>query len=91
MSEHRKPDFILYAVIEGKNGDKGQWIRFAAAWKASKGYSLKIEDAFRLFAPFNNARVGLALMPFEERQRNQDRDDDDNYDGGSQHRSRDRR
>lgn len=73
---HRKPDFILYLVKEGaKEEDKSSWIRFAAAWKANKGYSLKIEEAFRLFPPFNNPRVGLALMPFEERSSN-DRDND---------------
>lgn len=78
MSEHRKPDFILYIVREGaKDGDKSTWIRFGAAWKASKGYSLKVEESFRCFQPFNNPRLGLSLMPFEERNRNTEDDDDD--------------
>lgn len=65
--QHRKPDFILYLVVEGRNNEKSRWIRFGAAWKASKGYSLKVEDAFQLFPPFSNPRAGLSLMPFEER------------------------
>lgn len=80
MSEHRKPDFILFIVIEGKNGEKSQWVRFGAAWKASKGYSLKVEPSFRLFPPFNNPRAGLSLMPYEERGRG--RSDDDYDDEG---------
>lgn len=77
MAEHRKPDYILYIVREGANkDDKSQWIRFAALWKASKGYSAKVEDSIRLYPPFNNPRVGLSLMPFEERGQRDSNDDD---------------
>lgn len=86
---HRKPDFILYLVKEGANpNDKASWIRFGAAWKASKGFSFKIEEGFRLFPPFNNPRVGLALMPFEERSTSNERDESLTSAGNSNRRGR---
>ncbi len=88
MSEHRKPDMILYVVIEGKNGEKSQWVRFGAAWKASKGYSVKVEDSFRLFPPFNIRSVGMAIMPFEDRQRSNDNYDDEHDDDRGNRRGR---
>jgi hypothetical protein len=57
-----QPDFILWMVIDNGEGKKKTWIRFGAAWKASKGYSARVE---RQFAPFNDPDIGMAIMPYE--------------------------
>jgi hypothetical protein len=67
MSSNQKPDHILYIVIPGeKPEDKKRWVRFGAAWKASKGFSIKIEPAFTLFQPFSDLSLGVAMMPADD-------------------------
>jgi hypothetical protein len=64
MATNEKPDHILYIVIPGERPeDKKRWVRFGAAWKASKGFSIKIEPAFTLFPPFSDLSLGVCLMP----------------------------
>jgi hypothetical protein len=63
---NKQPDLILWMVIAGPNeGDEKRWVRFGAAWKASKGYSCRIE---RQFAPFNDPDIGMAIMPYEPKE-----------------------
>lgn len=64
MSNSSKPDHILYIVVPGeKPDDKKRWVRFGVAWKAAKGFSIRIEPAFQLFQPFNDLTLGVAMMP----------------------------
>lgn len=58
-----KPDFVLWMVIKGPDDEKAHWVKFGAAWKAKKGYSVRVE---RCFAPFNDPDIGMAIMPYED-------------------------
>jgi len=67
MTTNAKPDHYLYIIIPGEcQDDKARWVRFAAAWKAVKGWSIKVEPAFKLFPPFNDLSLGMAMMPADD-------------------------
>ena len=63
-----QPDFILWMIIDNGEGKKKTWVRFGAAWKASKGYSCRVE---RQFAPFNDPDIGMAILPNEPKEHEQ--------------------